>query len=91
MSGNSLLDVFNQTGLTINKSGGAVVSFGTITGYDSPQTMNKLWSVSVRGSGLKGGVSSPLPTSDLGLPQNDRPMQEEDFPINLPERNTFRD
>ena len=63
MSGNSLLDVFNQTGLTINQSGGAIVSFGIITGYDSPQTMNKLWSVKVRGSGLKGGISSDRSTT----------------------------
>ncbi|UOB17889.1 DUF6443 domain-containing protein [Abyssalbus ytuae] len=63
MSGGSLLEVFNQTGLTISKSGGAVVSFGTITGYDSAQKMNKLWSVKVRGSGLKGGVSSDRSTA----------------------------
>ena len=62
MEGNSMEEVFNQTGLTIEKSFGAVLSFGTITGYDSANKMNKQWSVKVRGTGLKGGVSSTRST-----------------------------
>lgn len=62
MQGSSMEEVFNQTGLTIEQSFGGVVSFGTITGFDSANKMNKQWSVKVRGSGLKGGVSSTRST-----------------------------
>lgn len=62
MQGSSMEEVFNQTGLTIEQSAGGVLSFGTITGYDNANKMNKLWSVKVSGSGLKGGVSSTRST-----------------------------
>ncbi len=58
MKGNSLEDIFNQSGLTIEETFGAVISFGSVTGYDSATKMNKQWSVKVQGSGLKAGFSS---------------------------------
>lgn len=61
--GHSLADVFNQTGLTTSTTYGAVLKHGTITGYDSANKMNKLWTVDVFGTGLKAGFSGDRSTS----------------------------
>lgn len=63
MTGNSLLNVFNQTGLVITQSGGSMLVGGRIIGFDNSAKMNKLWSATVFGGGLEGGVSSDRSTS----------------------------
>lgn len=63
MTGNTLLNVFNQTGLVITQSGGSMLVGGRIIGFDNSAKMNKLWSATVFGGGLEGGVSSDRSTS----------------------------
>ena len=63
VSGTSILDVFNQTGLTVSRAVGGTLKFGDISGYDSPSRMNKLWHATLSGAGLTAGISSTRSTA----------------------------
>ncbi len=57
VSGDSLLEVFNQTGLIITDGVGATILYQRMRGYDSPQTMNLIWTAHLKGHGLSSGFS----------------------------------
>ncbi len=69
MSGNSLLEVFQQTGLITTRGGGSAILYNQMTGYDSPNTMNRLWQTNMIGHGLYIGLGG-----DRGVP-NFKPIK----------------
>ncbi|MDP2058271.1 MAG: hypothetical protein Q8J97_00925, partial [Flavobacteriaceae bacterium] len=57
ISGNSLLEIFNKTGLITTKGVGGTILFLHVKGFDSPQTNNLIWETFLIGHGLSGGLS----------------------------------
>ena len=66
ISGNSLADIFNLTGLITTRTIGGMVKFGEVIGFDGPNTMNKLWSARVFGAGLSAGVEGSRSSGKFG-------------------------
>lgn len=57
MTGHSLVDVFNQTGVVYTRTIGGFFKYSEIKGYDDAAKMNLLWTITGNGAGLIIGAS----------------------------------